>query len=218
MKRQLNRVTFVAVPLVLATLVTSPMAARQQGSAPQKATDAKPQPPPTKADLKDVVRHIDNYLGKTIEVEGEVLDVVPPHMMVIDARRWFHPWGGVLVVTGVTNVDPNGPIQAEVLDQREVRVTLRGPLDGNTVTFNYRISNGLAEAEGTITVVELPIPDQLQPPLATDDEVTVRVVTRTLLEENLGLDTWFGAFVVALADRFREVDEQLAAQLPSARK
>jgi CRP-like cAMP-binding protein len=50
------------------------------------------------------------------------------------------------------------------------------------------------------------------------DEVTVRVVTRTLLEENLGLDTWFGAFVVALADRFREVDEQLAAQLPSTRK
>ena len=54
-------------------------------------------------------------------------------------------------------------------------MTLRGPLDGRPVTFNYRISNGLAEAEGTITVVELPIPDQLQPPLATDDEVTVRV-------------------------------------------
>jgi eukaryotic-like serine/threonine-protein kinase len=50
------------------------------------------------------------------------------------------------------------------------------------------------------------------------DDVTVRVVTRTLLEENLGLDTWFGAFVVALADRFREVDEQLAAQLPGTRK
>ena len=24
---------------------------------------------------------------------------MPPHMMVIDARRWFHPWGGILVVT-----------------------------------------------------------------------------------------------------------------------
>ena len=113
MKRQLNRVTSVAVPLALATLVMSPVAAQQkpakatpsasagqQGGA-QKATDAKPQPPPTKADLKDVVRHPDNYLGKTIEVEGEVLDVMPPHMMVIDARRWFHPWGGVLVVTPV---------------------------------------------------------------------------------------------------------------------
>lgn len=106
---------------------------------------------------------------KTIFVTTLQNQIVDPTQTDID------PAGGVLVVTGVTNVDPNGPIQAEVLDQREVRVTLRGPLDGNSVTFNYRISNGLAEAEGTITVVELPIPDQLQPPLATDDEATVRV-------------------------------------------
>jgi hypothetical protein len=106
---------------------------------------------------------------KTIFVTTLQNQVVDPTQTDID------PAGGVLVVTGVTNVDPNGQIQAEVLDQREVRVTLRSPLDGQTVTFNYRISNGLAEAEGTITVVELPIPAQLQPPLATDDEVTVRV-------------------------------------------
>ena len=109
MKRQLNRVMSVVAPLVLATLVMSPAgaqqktakAAGQQGSAPQKAADSKPEPRPRKVDLKDVVRHIDNYLGKTIEVEGEVLDIVPPHLMVIDSRRWFHPWGGVLVVTAV---------------------------------------------------------------------------------------------------------------------
>lgn len=106
---------------------------------------------------------------KTIFVPTLQDQVVDPTQTDID------PAGGVLVVTGVTNVEPNGPIQAEVLDQREVRVTLRGPLDGAPVTFNYRISNGLAEAEGTITVVELPIPEQLQPPLATDDSVTVRV-------------------------------------------
>ena len=106
---------------------------------------------------------------KTIFVRTLKNQVVDPTQTDID------PAGGVLVVTGVMNVDPNGPIQAEVLDQRQVRVTLKGPLDGDTVTFNYRISNGLAEAEGTITVVELPVLDQLQPPLATDDEVTVRV-------------------------------------------
>jgi hypothetical protein len=50
--------------------------------------------------------------------------------------------------------------------------------------------------------------------VAAVDEVSVRVVTRQLLEENLGLDSWFGSFVVALADRFREVDEQLALRLP----
>jgi serine/threonine-protein kinase len=50
--------------------------------------------------------------------------------------------------------------------------------------------------------------------VAAVGDVLVRVVTRALLEENLGLDSWFGSFVVALADRFREVDEQLAQQLP----
>src|SRR5690606_2225078 len=65
-------------------------------------------------------------------------------------------------------------IQAEVLDQRRVRVTLTRPLE-DPVTFNYRISNGLAEAVGTITVVEIATPLRLQPPLATDAQATVRV-------------------------------------------
>jgi hypothetical protein len=94
----------VVVPLVLATLVISPVTAQQQS-------------PPTKADLKDVVRHIENYLGKTIEVEGEVLDVVPPHMMVIDARRWFHPWGGVLVVM------PEPVAGVAIREDDQIRVT-----------------------------------------------------------------------------------------------
>ena len=84
------------------------------------------------------------------------------------------PAGGVLVVTGVINVPARSGIQAEVIDQRVVRVSLSAPLP-EPVTFNYRISNGLAEAEGTITVVEIPRPRSLQPPLANDDSVTVRV-------------------------------------------
>jgi CRP-like cAMP-binding protein len=43
-----------------------------------------------------------------------------------------------------------------------------------------------------------------------EDEVLVKVVPRQLLEENLGLNTAFGLFVVALADRFRELDARLA--------
>ena len=43
------------------------------------------------------------------------------------------------------------------------------------------------------------------------DEVVVKVVPRQLLEENLGLHTSFGLFVVALADRFKELDKRLAA-------
>ena len=45
--------------------------------------------------------------------------------------------------------------------------------------------------------------------VATDD-VTVKIVTRSLIEERLGPSTWLGRFVLALADRYRDVDEQLS--------
>ncbi len=66
-------------------------------------------------------------------------------------------------------------MRAEVLEQRLVRVSLEAPLDDGPVTFNYRVSNGLAEAEGVITVVEVPAPTRIQPPVANDDSITVRV-------------------------------------------
>jgi serine/threonine-protein kinase len=43
-----------------------------------------------------------------------------------------------------------------------------------------------------------------------EDEVMVRVVTRNTLEQQLGLGTPYGAFVVALADRFRELEQRYA--------
>ncbi|MEN9621119.1 MAG: hypothetical protein RL499_1312, partial [Actinomycetota bacterium] len=84
------------------------------------------------------------------------------------------PGGGVLVVTGIVAVSPASGIRAEVLDQRDVRVSLTRPLEGPQ-TVSYRISNGLAESTGTITVIEIPRPDRLQPPVANDDAITVRV-------------------------------------------
>jgi hypothetical protein len=84
------------------------------------------------------------------------------------------PAGGVLLVTGVVNVPETSGLRAEVLEQRSVRVTLTGPLAG-PVAFGYRISNGLAQSEGTITVVEIAPPVRLQPPIARDDTATVRV-------------------------------------------
>ncbi|WP_207456119.1 Ig-like domain-containing protein [Herbiconiux sp. SYSU D00978] len=85
------------------------------------------------------------------------------------------PAGGVLLVTELFNVPEASGVQAEVLDQRTVRVTLTGPLDAGPVVFNYTVTNGLASSTGTITVIEIPRPGTLQPPIATDDEVTVRV-------------------------------------------
>ncbi len=105
---------------------------------------------------------------KTMFITSQSSRTVDPPTSDID------PAGGVLVVTGVMNVPAASGIQVEVLEQRRVRVTLTAPLDA-PVIFNYRISNGLAEAEGTITVVEIPRPLRYQPPIATDDQATVRV-------------------------------------------
>jgi hypothetical protein len=84
------------------------------------------------------------------------------------------PAGGVLLVTGISAPAQNSGVRAEVLEQSIVRVTLVAPLDA-PVSFNYTVSNGLADAQGTITVIEIPIPTKLQPPIANDDSVTTRV-------------------------------------------
>ncbi|GGF00408.1 Ig-like domain-containing protein [Mycetocola zhadangensis] len=86
----------------------------------------------------------------------------------------FDPAGGVLVVTGVSNIPPLSGIRAEILEQRMLRITLTNPLDG-PVSFNYRVSNGVADAEGTVTVVQIPNPAKRQPPVAFPDSVSVRV-------------------------------------------
>jgi hypothetical protein len=86
----------------------------------------------------------------------------------------YDPAGAVLLVTGVYNVPPTSGVRAEVIDEQSIRVSLTGPLESGPVSFNYRISNGLAEAEGSVTVVEIS-PTSLQPPIANDDSVTVRV-------------------------------------------
>ncbi len=84
------------------------------------------------------------------------------------------PAGGVLMVTALDAPDRSSGVQASVLDQHTVRVTLTAPLDG-PVTFGYTESNGLATATGTVTVVEIPKPDRIQPPVAQADTATVRV-------------------------------------------
>lgn len=84
------------------------------------------------------------------------------------------PAGGVLLVTGVMNLPFASGVRAEVIEQRVVRVSLEAPLSG-PVSFNYRITNGLAEADGVITVIEIPAPTRVQPPIAQDDSITVRV-------------------------------------------
>ncbi|GAB3616177.1 Ig-like domain-containing protein [Okibacterium endophyticum] len=84
------------------------------------------------------------------------------------------PSGGVLVVTGTYNVPPESGVRVEIIEQRMLRITLTRPLDG-PVSFTYSVSNGVAEAEGTVTVIEIPTPAKRQPPVAYPDTVSVRV-------------------------------------------
>jgi serine/threonine-protein kinase len=44
-------------------------------------------------------------------------------------------------------------------------------------------------------------------------EVTVKIVTRELFRGQLGNDTWMGKFVLALADRFRELDAKMGSKM-----
>ena len=49
------------------------------------------------------------------------------------------------------------------------------------------------------------------------DEVTTKMVTREVFHDQLGSDTWLGKFVMALADRFRELESKLSIRNESDR-
>jgi hypothetical protein len=85
------------------------------------------------------------------------------------------PAGGVLLVTGVSNVAADSGLRVEILEQRILRVTLTQPLQNGSTTFNYQVSNGLAESEGSVTVVEIPQVSRSQAPIAMPDTISVRM-------------------------------------------
>jgi len=85
------------------------------------------------------------------------------------------PANNVIMLTATDAVPVSSGVKVETLDQRYARVTLTAPLEDGPVTFGYTVSNGLASAVGTVTVVEIPRRAITQPPIATDDQVTVRV-------------------------------------------
>jgi hypothetical protein len=84
------------------------------------------------------------------------------------------PAGGVLVITGTNGVPSASGLQVEIIEHRLIRVTVTKPLDV-PVSFGYRVSNGVSQADGTVTVVQTPVPQTAQAPIAVPDLVTVRV-------------------------------------------
>lgn len=87
----------------------------------------------------------------------------------------FDPAGNVLMVTATSAVPAASGVQVQMVEQRYLRITLTAPLDNGPVSFTYTVTNGLASAEGAVTVVQIPRPSRLQPPIASNDQVTARV-------------------------------------------
>lgn len=84
------------------------------------------------------------------------------------------PTGGVLIVTGITDSAEDEGVRVEIVEHRILRVTLSRPLATGSTTFGYRVSNGLAEADGGVTIVEVPEPERTQPPVAAPDTISAR--------------------------------------------
>ena len=84
------------------------------------------------------------------------------------------PAGGVLLVTGIVNLPETSGVQVEIVDHRILRVTLTKPLEASIV-FVYRVSNGISQAEGSVTVMQAPAASVAQAPIALPDYASVRV-------------------------------------------
>ncbi len=84
------------------------------------------------------------------------------------------PMGGVLIVTGIIDSSEDEGVRIEVIEHRILRVTLTRPLGTGSTTIGYEVSNGLAEAEGEVTIVQVPEPESTQPPVAAPDTISAR--------------------------------------------
>jgi hypothetical protein len=110
------------------------------------------------------------------------IPITAPHQVVVGLQQTrtvdvtatdVDPGGGVLVVTGITSGGTTADVRAEVVDYHLIRVTLLRPLAGVHV-ISYRVSNGVASADGQVAVVEADAPTMALPPIAVPDAVTVR--------------------------------------------
>ncbi|MDI3330036.1 MAG: Ig-like domain-containing protein [Micrococcus sp.] len=88
------------------------------------------------------------------------------------------PAGGVLVVQGAepatTASGEEAPLKLAVEDLHHIRVVDAGGLSG-PATFTYRVSNAEGTSSGEVTVVPLPEPEVMEPPVAVADTAVVRV-------------------------------------------
>lgn len=115
--------------------------------------------------------------------ERDTTPITVPHTAFVRAQQPaevdvlatdIDPRGGVLLITGVTEDAAELGVRVEVVEHRMLRVTLTRPLEFGSTELRYRASNGLADAEGVVTLVEVPAPPVAQPPVATPDRASAR--------------------------------------------
>jgi hypothetical protein len=82
------------------------------------------------------------------------------------------PAGGVLVIQSV-GLPRNSAVAVAVVDHRILRITDVRGLTGPT-SLAYTVSNGMASATGQVTILPIPAPAKLLPPVAAPDDITVR--------------------------------------------
>ncbi len=100
------------------------------------------------------------------------------------------PTGRVLAVRSVAKTDASAAVNVELLDNQVVKITSPAVLP-QQVQLNYVVSDGLKEADSTITVVPIPPLVVHQPPVAVDDTATVRagdVATVDVLDNDYSPD------------------------------
>jgi large repetitive protein len=101
------------------------------------------------------------------------------------------PGGRVLAVQSTDTSNTNGQLSVELLGNQVIRVTASDAMT-RQAQFSYTISDGLASATTSVTVIPVPRLVKHQPPIAKDDSVNVRasdIVTVDVLKNDTHPDS-----------------------------
>ncbi|WP_378144741.1 Ig-like domain-containing protein [Cnuibacter sp. UC19_7] len=122
--------------------------------------------------IRIVVEPADDSDAPPVAVQDRALLPVGRSTLVNVLANDTDPNGKILGVQSV-NVPEDSGISVEVLEHETLRVTDTAGR-GTPVTFTYTVTNGTKSAVGEVFVLPIAPPDRLRPPVATDDEVSVR--------------------------------------------
>lgn len=84
----MRRDLFAPSVVVLAAMLAGFVAAAAAQEKPQEHQQ-QPQQQATKVNLDDLEKHPEQYLGKTVMVEGKVAKILGPHLFTVDQPKWI---------------------------------------------------------------------------------------------------------------------------------